>query len=107
MSRQVSGTAEVESVFCAIPLQQDIYKRAMLALHRHARLDENEMLVNLREDYDFSVYFGLYCKKRLTISADVAVVKIGGGPGTESPVTKKKSKATEPKLPPPMPEPEE
>jgi hypothetical protein len=68
--RTVSGTAEVGSVLCAIPLEDGAYDRAMRALNGSANLGPNQVVLNLREDRSV-VTFLVYCLHRVTISGDV------------------------------------
>lgn len=88
--RQVEGSASVGSVFCAIPLADRMYARAMQELHAQAKLDTNEVLANIREDQSYTWYLGFYCVNKLTVSADVVQLVPEGGaapgaPGTFSP----------------------
>jgi hypothetical protein len=68
--KTVSGTAESASVLCAIPLEGGVYDRAMRALNTSARLANNQIVANLREDHSVRTYL-LYCVHTVTISGDV------------------------------------
>ncbi len=69
--RTVSGDASNGALFCMIPLETDMYKRAMDALYAHAMLGPNQVVLNLREDHEVVSYLGFFCKFFLTVSGDV------------------------------------
>jgi hypothetical protein len=69
--RPVSGSASTGSAFCVFPLGDELYSDAMKDLYAHVQLGPNQMLLNVREDTADRRYFGLYCSKKLTVSADV------------------------------------
>jgi hypothetical protein len=69
--KSVSGSSSTGSILCVIPLATDLYESAMLDLHASAKLEPNQVLVNLREDYAIRSYVGIYCNRRLLISGDV------------------------------------
>jgi hypothetical protein len=69
--RTVQGSASSGSVFCSIPLQGNLYARAMEDLHSNAKLQPNQLLLNLREDRMVKNYAGFYCEHSVTISADI------------------------------------
>lgn len=71
MQRTVSASTEAKTLICLIPTDGDPpYATAMERLHAEAKLGPNEVLVNIREDKRILTYL-IYCKHRLTISADV------------------------------------
>ncbi len=71
MQRTVQASTEAKTIVCLIPTDGDPpYATAMERLHQEAKLGPNEVLVNIREDKRILVYL-IYCKHRLTISADV------------------------------------
>lgn len=71
MQRTVKASTEAKTILCAIPTDGDPpYATAMERLHTEAKLKPNEVLVNIREDKRILTYI-IYCKHRLTISADV------------------------------------
>lgn len=77
MQRTVSASTEAKTIVCLIPTDGDPpYATAMERLHTEAKLGPNEVLVNIREDKRILVYL-IYCKHRLTLSADV--YKLGSG----------------------------
>jgi hypothetical protein len=69
-ARSVSGSSAIGSLFCFIPIDEGAYRDAMLALHAQAKLQTNEVLENVREDHAF-IFYVLYCRDTLIISADV------------------------------------
>lgn len=69
--RPVSGSAVAGSAFCAFPLGDALYSEAMRDLYAHVHLEPNQILLNVREDWADRRYFGLYCSRKLTVSADV------------------------------------
>ncbi|MBX5480673.1 MAG: hypothetical protein IRZ16_02315 [Myxococcaceae bacterium] len=83
--RTVEGTATLGLLFCAIPLEERLYARAMEDLYQNAKLKENEVLVNLREDTGQTFYLGLFCQQRLTVSADVVRITTDAAPAEPSP----------------------
>lgn len=71
MQRTVQASTEAKTIICLIPTDGDPpYATAMKRLYAEAKLGPNEVLVNIREDKRILTYL-IYCKHRLTISADV------------------------------------
>jgi hypothetical protein len=114
-ARSVSGSSAIGSLFCFIPIDDGAYKEAMLALHAQAKLQTNEVLENIREDHSL-VFYVLYCRETLIISADVyevipAVVPEHGYAAPErasnfpvaSPRPAESFEPSDPYLPPPNP----
>lgn len=77
--RLVQGNSSIGSVLCLIPLGDQLYTRAMEDLYASAALQENEVVVNLREDSTVVSYVGVYCISRLTVSGDVVQLVPRGG----------------------------
>jgi hypothetical protein len=76
--RSAEGSESIGMLFCAIPLGEGQYTRAMGELHRNANLQPNEILVNYREDHGFTTILGVWCNDKVIISADVLrVVPVG------------------------------
>ncbi len=71
--RTVEGTASTGSVFCAIPIDDKLYARAINDMYRNAagELQNNQMVINLREDRTVRSYLGFFCKVNLTVSGDL------------------------------------
>lgn len=69
--RSVSGRARNQALFCIIPYGENLYETAMKRIHQKARIRRNQVLMNLREDFQFTTYLGFFCTYRLTISGDV------------------------------------
>lgn len=73
--KSIAGVSEVGYVFCSIPVENsDLFRNAMNQLNSRAELSSNQVLENIREDHELSIYLPflpIYCKKRLVISADV------------------------------------
>jgi hypothetical protein len=72
--RTASGSSNIGSVFCLIPIGSDPYKNAIEELHKNAKLQRNEVLVNFRDDIGFTGVMYLWCNSRLTVSADVVAL---------------------------------
>lgn len=71
MQRTVSASVETKTILCIVPTDGDPpYATAMEKLYSRAKLKTNEVLINIREDKRILTYL-IYCKNRLTISADV------------------------------------
>jgi hypothetical protein len=88
VSRTASGSSEIGSLFCLIPLGNDPYKTAMENLHKNANLQKNEVLANYRDDMGITGLVYLWCNFRLTVSADVLTLTPKGGSTTPpAPVT--------------------
>jgi hypothetical protein len=85
--RSASGDAGVGLLFCTIPLGDTMYRAAMQDLMDDAKLGPNEILVNLREDHAFTTWFGVFCREKVTISADVmALTASGSAPAPAVPI---------------------
>ena len=68
----LSATQMRGYIFCSIGLPPDnMYDRLMADLHSQAKLGQGETFANLREDSNYSIYLGLFCLEKATISADV------------------------------------
>jgi hypothetical protein len=80
--KSVSGSASIGAMFCAIPGAGDLYKDAMSNLHGAARLQPNQVVMNLREDFTFRTWFGFYCSRSLTMSGDVFELTPAATPAT-------------------------
>ncbi len=71
MQRTVAASVETKTIVCLIPTDgKPPYAAVMKRLHRKANLKPNEVLVNIREDKRVLTYL-IYCKHRLTVSADI------------------------------------
>ena len=71
MRKNIAATESIGLLFCAIPLSSKPSAMMMRKLHAQAKLGENEMFVNITEDYDVRVFLGLWCTVDYTVSADV------------------------------------
>ena len=69
--KSVSGSSSTGAVFCFIPLAANLYQNAMRDLYATAKLEQNQVVVNLREDYVIRSYLGFYCSRHLIVSGDV------------------------------------
>ncbi len=79
--RTAQGFATVGSALCIIPLGDSLYANAMRELHANARLQENEVLVNMREDRTTVSYLGFYCQTKVVLSGDVMHLQPEGAHG--------------------------
>jgi hypothetical protein len=71
MQRTVEASTYGKTILCVIPTGgKPAYAETMQKLHKEAKLKPNEVLVNIREDKQILTYL-IYCRQRLTISADV------------------------------------
>lgn len=68
--KSVSGTSSTAAILCIIPTGSDLYQRAMQDLYASAQLDDNQVVMNLREDYSLRSYI-FWCSRDLTLSGDV------------------------------------
>jgi hypothetical protein len=97
MQRTVQASTEAKTIICIIPTDGDPpYATAMKRLYAEAKLGPNEVLVNIREDKRILTYL-IYCKHRLTISADVyrlgrSKPKRAASPTMEAPMVKAEAK---------------
>ena len=68
----VTATAETGKALCLFPTDDaQVYRRLMENLHASAKLGQNQMLVNIREDIKWTYYLVFYCSEEHTLSADV------------------------------------
>jgi hypothetical protein len=82
----VAATAETGKALCLFPTDDaQVYRRLMENLHASARLGQNQMLVNIREDIQWTYYLVFYCSAEHTLSADVIEVMPGAAAGALPP----------------------
>jgi hypothetical protein len=69
--QSVKGSATTGAILCLFPLAGTLYESAMRDLYASAKLQPNQVVMNLREDHAIRSFLGLYCNHSLTLSGDV------------------------------------
>lgn len=90
----LTATVDTGKALCLFPTDDaQVYRRLMENLHASAKLGQNQMLVNIREDIKRTFYLVFYCSEEHTLSADVVEFVPEGAAGFPPP----------PAPPPPLP----